>query len=55
LKLPLYQVDAFGGNSACIIPLKNWLTDKTLLKIENIFNWKLVDRIKTTANSVYKT
>ena len=38
MKLDLYQVDAFtdkifGGNSACVVPLTNWLSDKTLLKI----------------------
>ena len=38
MKLPLYQIDAFtdkifGGNPACIVPLKDWLPDETLLKI----------------------
>src|SRR5688572_20096411 len=38
MKLELYQVDAFtdkifGGNPACVIPLKKWLSDETLLKI----------------------
>ncbi|MEL6538473.1 MAG: PhzF family phenazine biosynthesis protein [Bacteroidota bacterium] len=35
---PLYQVDAFtsavfGGNPACVVPLKEWLPDEVLLKI----------------------
>ena len=25
--------DIFSGNPACVIPLKNWLSDKQLLKI----------------------
>lgn len=38
MKLPLYQVDAFtnkifSGNPACVVPLKEWLPDKILLKI----------------------
>lgn len=38
MKLDLYQIDAFttnmfGGNPACVVPLKNWLPDATLLKI----------------------
>lgn len=38
MKLDLYQIDAFtdktfGGNPACVVPLKNWLTDDILLKI----------------------
>ena len=38
MKLDIYQINAFtkstfGGNPACVIPLKNWLPDKTLLKI----------------------
>jgi len=38
MKLNLYQIDAFtdkifGGNPACVIPLKNWLPDEILLKI----------------------
>ncbi len=38
MKLELYQIDAFtdkifGGNPACVVPLKNWLPDETLLKI----------------------
>ena len=38
MKLELYQIDAFtdkmfGGNPACVIPLKDWLPDDTLLKI----------------------
>ncbi|MBL3657178.1 PhzF family phenazine biosynthesis protein [Fulvivirga sediminis] len=38
MKLPLYQIDAFtdkifGGNPACVVPLKNWLPDEVLLKI----------------------
>ena len=38
MKLDLYQIDAFtdkifGGNSACVVPLTNWLPDSTLLKI----------------------
>lgn len=38
MKLDLYQIDAFtdkifGGNSACVVPLTNWLPDKILLKI----------------------
>lgn len=38
MKLPLYQVDAFtdkifGGNPACVVPLKEWLPDPILLKI----------------------
>ncbi len=38
MRLPLYQIDAFtdkifGGNPACVVPLKNWLPDEILLKI----------------------
>ena len=38
MKLALYQIDAFtdyvfGGNPACIVPLKEWLEDDLLLKI----------------------
>ncbi|MDC3134078.1 PhzF family phenazine biosynthesis protein [Bacteroidota bacterium] len=38
MKLPLFQIDAFsdkvfGGNPACVVPLKNWLKDEVLLKI----------------------
>lgn len=38
MKLDLYQVDAFsdqvfGGNPACIVPLKEWLSDDLLFKI----------------------
>ncbi|PCJ82748.1 MAG: isomerase [Bacteroidetes bacterium] len=38
MKLELYQIDAFtdktfGGNPACVVPLKDWLPDDTLLKI----------------------
>lgn len=38
MKLQLYQIDAFtdkifGGNPACVVPLKEWLPDETLLWI----------------------
>jgi PhzF family phenazine biosynthesis protein len=38
MKLTLYQIDAFtdkifGGNPACVVPLKHWLADEILLKI----------------------
>tara|TARA_B110000003_G_scaffold121777_1_gene124188 strand:+ start:4859 stop:5647 length:789 start_codon:yes stop_codon:yes gene_type:complete len=38
MTLDLYQIDAFtteifGGNPACVVPLKSWLDDETLLKI----------------------
>lgn len=38
MQLSIYQVDAFtdsvfGGNPACVIPLKKWLKSETLLKI----------------------
>lgn len=38
MKLDLYQIDAFTntvfeGNPACIVPLKEWLSDDILLKI----------------------
>lgn len=38
MKLELYQIDAFtdkifGGNPACVVPLKAWLPDDILLKI----------------------
>ena len=38
MKLELYQIDAFtdtlfGGNPACVVPLKTWLPDAILLKI----------------------
>ena len=38
MKLDLYQIDAFtdevfGGNPACVVPLKTWLPDETLMKI----------------------
>ena len=36
MKLPFYQIDAFtnkifGGNPACVVPLKEWLPNSTLL------------------------
>jgi len=38
MKLDLYQIDAFtdsifGGNPACVVPLKNWLSNELLLNI----------------------
>ena len=38
MKFNLYQIDAFtdsvfGGNPACVVPLKEWLPDSLLLKI----------------------
>jgi len=38
MKLDLYQIDAFtdtvfGGNPACVVPLKAWLADELLFKI----------------------
>ncbi len=38
MKLELYQIDAFtdkifGGNPACVVPLKDWLPDDTLFDI----------------------
>lgn len=38
MKHTIYQIDAFtdrvfGGNSACVVPLENWLPDEILLKI----------------------
>ena len=38
MKLDIYQIDAFtnrifGGNPACVIPLKEWLADAILLQI----------------------
>lgn len=38
MKLELYQIDAFtdkvfGGNPACVVPLKEWLPDSMLLNI----------------------
>lgn len=38
MTLPLYQIDAFtdeifSGNPACVVPLKEWLSDDLLLKI----------------------
>lgn len=38
MKFELYQIDAFtdkifGGNPACVVPLKEWLPDDVLLKI----------------------
>ena len=38
MKLPIYQVDAFtnnvfGGNPACVVPLKKWINDEVLIKI----------------------
>src|SRR6478752_4853183 len=38
MELQLFQVDAFtdqlfGGNPACVVPLTNWLSDATMLKI----------------------
>ena len=38
MKFEIYQIDAFtdkmfGGNPACVVPLKNWLPDNLLLKI----------------------
>ena len=36
--MPIFQIDVFsnkvfGGNSACVVPLENWLKDEILLKI----------------------
>jgi PhzF family phenazine biosynthesis protein len=38
MKLLIFQIDAFsdkvfGGNPACVVPLKKWLQDEVLLKI----------------------
>ena len=38
MKLPIFQIDSFtdkifGGNPACVVPLKEWLKDDILLKI----------------------
>ena len=38
MELSLYQVDAFtnkvfGGNPACVVPLKKWIEDEILIKI----------------------
>ncbi|MEK6152326.1 PhzF family phenazine biosynthesis protein [Flavobacteriaceae bacterium 3-367] len=38
MRLQLYHIDAFtdkmfGGNPACVVPLKDWLPDETLLNI----------------------
>jgi PhzF family phenazine biosynthesis protein len=38
MKYDLFQIDAFtnksfGGNLACVVPIKNWLSDDILLKI----------------------
>ena len=38
MKLDLYQIDAFtdkifGGNPACVVPLKEWMSDDILLQI----------------------
>jgi len=38
MKLDIYQIDAFtdevfGGNPACVVPLKEWLDDELLFKI----------------------
>ena len=38
MKLDLYQINAFtnnvfGGNPACVVPIKKWLSDDLLLKI----------------------
>ena len=38
MKLALFQIDAFsdkvfGGNPACVVPLKKWLEDEIMLKI----------------------
>mgnify|MGYP005728417501 FL=1 len=38
MKLPIYQVDAFtnkvfGGNPACVVPLKKWAKDEILINI----------------------
>ena len=38
MKLNIYQIDAFteelfGGNPACVVPLKEWLSDELMLKI----------------------
>ncbi len=53
MKHSLYQIDAFtekifGGNPACVIPLKNWLTDDILLKIAK------ENAVAETAFFVYK-
>ena len=38
MQFPIYQINAFtensfGGNPACVVPLKKWLKDEILLKI----------------------
>ena len=38
MKINIYQIDAFSdqvfkGNPACVVPLKEWLPDSTLLNI----------------------
>ena len=38
MKLEIFQIDAFtdnifGGNPACVVPLKSWLSDDILLNI----------------------
>jgi PhzF family phenazine biosynthesis protein len=38
MRVELYQIDAFtnkifGGNPACVVPLKSWLPDNLLLQI----------------------
>ena len=38
MQYPIYQINAFsndpfGGNSACVVPLKSWLTDELMLSI----------------------
>ena len=44
MKLPIFQIDAFsdkvfGGNPACVVPLKNWLQDEVLLKFLKKMQW----------------
>ncbi|QGK74192.1 PhzF family phenazine biosynthesis protein [Flavobacterium sp. SLB02] len=53
MKLNLYQIDAFtdktfAGNQACVVPLKEWLSDEMLLKIAN------ENAVAETAFFVYK-
>lgn len=53
MKLNFYQIDAFtdkifGGNSACVVPLTEWLPDKTLLNIA------MENAVSETAFFIYK-
>ena len=56
MKLDIYQIDAFtnrifGGNPACVIPLKEWLADAILLQIAKENAGGLLDKMDKTGTA----